>query len=407
MSEEITYFTGRDRVIDPRKTIEINENKLKVAGITRIADITDLDRIGLPIYTAIRPTAEDGAVSIYGGKGITKDHAKASAMMEGFERYSAERQDIDETIIASLSEIEEFGEYIDPKSLNLPKEFEKKDISDLSLEWSKSIDLISNREYYIPTNAIYHPYISKDDSQSLFKSNTNGLASGNILEEAILHGIFEVIERDAWSIFELTHKNYAQIDISSIENEIIIDIIEKFESKGIKIKLMDFTADIKIPTIAASADDTITKDAGLLTLGMGTHLDPEVAILRALTEVAQSRATQINGAREDTVRADFAREAGYERMKRINKFYFRDEEEQIKLSDIENKSTSSITRDIEIVKDELVSNDIQKILYSNLTRPELDVSVVRVVIPEMELYTIDPSRAGYRFLKVWFIWLKL
>lgn len=400
MSEEITYFTGTHRVIAPSKTIEINENKLKVAGITRIADITDLDRIGLPIYTAIRPTAEDGAVSIYGGKGITKDHAKASAMMEGFERYSAERQDIDETIIASLSEIEEFGEYIDPKSLNLPKEFEKKDISDLSLEWSKSIDLISNREYYIPTNAIYHPYISKDDSQSLFKSNTNGLASGNILEEAILHGIFEVIERDAWSIFELTHKNYAQIDISSIENEIIIDIIEKFESEGIKIKLMDFTADIKIPTIAASADDTITKDAGLLTLGMGTHLDPEVAILRALTEVAQSRATQINGAREDTVRADFAREAGYERMKRINKFYFRDEEEQIKLSDIENKSTSSITRDIEIVKDELISNDIQKILYSNLTRPELDVSVVRVVIPEMELYTIDPSRAGYRFLKV-------
>ena len=400
MSEEITYFTGTHRVIAPSKTIEINENKLKVAGITRIADITDLDRIGLPIYTAIRPTAEDGAVSIYGGKGITKDHAKASAMMEGFERYSAERQDIDETIIASLSEIEEFGEYINPKSLNLPKEFEKKDISDLSLEWSKSIDIISNNEYYIPTNAIYHPYISKNDSQSLFKSNTNGLASGNILEEAILHGIFEVIERDAWSIFELTHKNYAQIDISSIENEIIIDIIEKFESKGIKIKLMDFTADIKIPTIAASADDTITKDAGLLTLGMGTHLDPEVAILRALTEVAQSRATQINGAREDTVRADFAREAGYERMKRINKFYFRDEEEQIKLSDIENKSTSSITRDIEIVKDELVSNDIQKILYSNLTRPELDVSVVRVVIPEMELYTIDPSRAGYRFLKV-------
>ena len=400
MSEEITYFTGTHRVIAPSKTIEINENKLKVAGITRIADITDLDRIGIPIYTAIRPTAEDGAVSIYGGKGITKDHAKASAMMEGFERYSAERQDIDETIIASLSEIEEFGEYIDPKSLNLPKEFEKKDISDLSLEWSKSIDLISNREYYIPTNAIYHPYISKDDSQSLFKSNTNGLASGNILEEAILHGIFEVIERDAWSIFELTHKNYAQIDISSIENEIIIDIIEKFESEGIKIKLMDFTADIKIPTIAASADDTITKDAGLLTLGMGTHLDPEVAILRALTEVAQSRATQINGAREDTVRADFAREAGYERMKRINKFYFRDEEEQIKLSDIENKSTPSITRDIEIVKDELVSNDIQKILYSNLTRPELDVSVVRVVIPGMELYTIDPSRAGYRFLKV-------
>lgn len=400
MNDELTYFKGTHRIIAPKQTIENNEDKLKIAGITRIADITDLDRIGMPIYTAIRPTAEDGAVSVYGGKGITKDHAKASAMMEGFERYSAEKQDCDETIIANLDEISDFGNYIDPISLNLPKDFKKQDINQMQLEWSLSKDIISGDDYYIPTNAIYHPYIHDNQVQSLFKSNTNGLASGNILEESILHGMLEVIERDAWSIFELTHKNYAQIDLDSIESETVNDVVEKFESKGIKIKLMDFTADVKIPTIAASADDTITKDAGLLTLGMGTHLDPEVATLRALTEVAQSRATQINGAREDTVRADFAREAGYERMKRINKYYFREEDEKIKLSDIENKSTSSITKDIEIVKDELMANDIDKILYVDLTRPELDVSVVRIIIPEMELYALDPSRAGYRFLKV-------
>lgn len=400
MTEEITYFEGTHRVIAPKKTIEITQDKLKTAGITRIADITDLDRIGLPIYTAIRPTAEEGGVSIYGGKGISKNHAKASAMMEGFERYSAERQDSDEVIVASPSEISEFGEFIEPESLNLPKELEKKCINDLRLEWSLSHDLISNKDYYVPTNAVFHPYTHENDITSLFKSNTNGLASGNILEESILHGMFEVIERDAWSIFELTHKNYAQIDTISIESEIVNDTIDKFESEGINIKLMDFTADINVPTIAASADDTVTRDAGLLTLGMGTHLDPEVAILRALTEVAQSRATQINGAREDTVRADFAREAGYERMKRINKYYFKEEEEKISLSDIENKATTSITEDIEIVKEELISNDISKILYTDLTRPELDISVVRVIIPEMEIYAIDPSRAGYRFLKV-------
>ena len=400
MTDELTYFKGTHRVIAPEKTIENNEDKLKIAGITRIADITDLDRIGLPIYTAIRPTAEDGAVSIYGGKGIAKDHARASAMMEGFERYSAERQDSDETTIATLEEISELGEFITPESLNLPKDFKKQNLDSMKLEWSTAKDLISNKEYLIPTNAIYHPYIHGNDCESLFKSNTNGLASGNVLEEAILHGIFEVIERDAWSIFELTHKNYAQIDLDSIESDIVNETIDKFESEGIKIKLMDFTADIKVPTIAASADDTVTRDAGLLTLGMGTHLDPEVAILRALTEVAQSRATQINGAREDTVRADFAREAGYERMKRINKYYFRDEEEKISISSIENKSTTSITKDLEIVKEELMANDIDKILYYDLTRPELDVSVVRVIIPEMELFALDPSRAGYRFLKV-------
>ena len=400
MNEEITYFKGTHRVIAPEKTIENNENQLKVAGITRIADITDLDRIGLPIYTAIRPTAEDGAVSIYGGKGISKSHAKASAMMEGFERYSAEKQDSDKTVTATVSEISKSGEYINPESLNLPKDFKKDTLNSIPLEWSLSHDIISDKDYYIPTNAIYHPYLHDNSCQSLFKSHTNGLASGNILDEAILHGMFEVIERDAWSIFELTHKNYSQINLDSIESEIVNDTIDKFESNGIKIKLMDFTADIKVPTIAASADDTITKDAGLLTLGMGTHLDPEVAILRALTEVAQSRATQINGAREDTVRADFAREAGYERMKRINKYYFKEEETKIDLNELENKSTNSINKDIEIVKDELISNDISQVLYTDLTRPELDIPVVRVIIPEMEIYAIDTTRAGYRFLKV-------
>ena len=400
MTDELTYFKGTHRIIAPERTIEINEDKLKTAGITRIADITDLDRIGIPIYTAIRPTAEEGAVSIYGGKGITKDHARASAMMEGFERYSAERQESDEVTIATLDEISDTGDYINPESLNLPKDFRKENLDSMKLEWSPAKDIISGKEYFIPTNAIYHPYIHGNDCESLFKSNTNGLASGNILEEAILHGIFEVIERDAWSIFELTHKNYAQIDLESIESDIVNESIDKFESEGIKIKLMDFTADIKVPTIAASADDTVTRDAGLLTLGMGTHLDPEVAILRALTEVAQSRATQINGAREDTVRADFAREAGYERMKRINRYYFRQEDEKIALSSIEDKSTTSITKDLEIVKEELIANDIEKILYYDLTRPELDVNVVRVIIPGMELYAIDPSRAGYRFLKV-------
>ena len=400
MTEKLTYFKGTHRVIAPKKTIEINEDKLKTAGITRIADITDLDRVGLPIYTAIRPTAEDGAVSIYGGKGISKDHAKASAMMEGFERYSAEKQDSDDTVIANLDEIAKKGNYIDPKSLNLGQNLEKQDLSEFKLEWNLACDIISGEEYYVPSNAVYHPYVHEDSIDGLFKSNTNGLASGNVLDEAILHGMFEVIERDAWSIFELTHKNYAQIDLDTIESDVVNDTIDKFASEVRKIKLMDFTADINVPTIAASADDTVSKDAGLLTLGMGTHLDPEVAVLRALTEVAQSRATQINGAREDTVRADFAREAGYERMKRINKFYFKEEENKISLSDIENNATTSITEDIEIVKDELISNDISKILYTDLTRPELDISVVRVIIPEMELYALDQTRAGYRFLKV-------
>ncbi len=399
-SKEIKYFKGTHRIIPPNETIKNNEEKCKIAGITRITEITHLDRIGLPVFSAIRPTSQDGAISIYGGKGISSEHAKASAMMEGFERYSAEKQ-CENLVTGTVSEISSKGNTIDVESLNLPKDFKKENIELFNLEWNICHDLISGDDYYVPSNAIYHPYVLEDNScQSLFKSNTNGLASGNSLEEAILHGMFEVIERDAWSIFELTHKNYKQIDLDSIESETVNDAISKFSENDIKIKLMDFTADVNIPTIAASADDTLLKDAGLLTLGIGTHLDPEVAVLRALTEVAQSRATQIHGAREDTVRADFARTAGYERMKRINKYYFQEEDEKIRLSDIENRSTDSITKDIDIVLDELKSNEIEHVLYYDLPRPELNVNVVRVIIPTMELYSIDPSRAGYRFLRV-------
>lgn len=399
-SKEIKYFKGTHRIIPPSQTIENNEDKCKIAGITRITEITHLDRIGLPVFSAIRPTSQDGAISIYGGKGISVEHAKASAMMEGFERYSAEKQN-ENTVTGSISEISTKGNVIDIETLNLPKDFKKENIDSLNLEWNICHDLISGEDYYVPSNAIYHPYVSNDNTvQSLFKSNTNGLASGNSLDEALLHGMFEVIERDAWSIFELTHKNSSQIDLDSIESDVVNDALLKFSENKINIKLMDLTADINVPTIAASADDTLLKDAGLLTLGIGTHLDPEVAILRALTEVAQSRATQIHGAREDTVRADFARTAGYERMKRINKHYFQEEDEKIALSDIKNSSTDSITKDIDIVLNELKANEIEHVLYYDLTRPELDVNVVRVIIPTMELYSIDQSRAGYRFLRV-------
>lgn len=393
----IQYFSGTHRSIEPLKTINNYENKLKIAGITRITEITHLDRIGIPVYSAIRPTAQDGGVSIYAGKGAKKDQAKTSAMMEGFERYSAEKQNIDDenSIIATFKDIKDS---INPKDLILPNETKDLDFDHAEIEWTLATDIVTEKEYFVPSNAIFHPYIPKN-STPIFKGNTNGLASGNVLEEAVLHGIFEVIERDAWSIFELTKKNKKQIDIETIKNPLINELLNKFKKESIDIKLMDLTADVNIPTIAATADDTLLKDPALLTLGVGTHLNPEIAIIRALTELAQSRATQIHGAREDTVRADFMRKAGYERMKRINSHYFNEEKEQIQVTDIENKSTTSLKNDIEITVSELKNSSLDKILFTDLTRNEIGINVVRVIIPETETYSVDPDRIGNRWIE--------
>ena len=405
----IKFFKGTHRIRDPKETIEINEKKLRTAGITRLTEITDLDRVKIPVFSAIRPTAQSGGVSVYAGKGATVEQAKASAMMEGFERYSAERQDIDSerTFVDTYNNIKNgqstVDKALDPQDLLLPKNYGNETVENSRLEWIEAEDIISEESIYVPSNAVFHPYIpTREVSPSpiaIFKGNTNGLASGNIIEESVLHGIFEVVERDAWSIFELTKRNKKEINQDTIDNDIINELLEKFHSQGIDIKLMDITADLKITTIAASADDTLLKDPALLTLGVGTHLNPEVAVIRALTEVAQSRATQIHGTREDTIRADFMRKSGYEHMKRMNRHYFQKEEETINLSDIEDKSSHSIKKDIETSIEEVQKVGFNQVLYTDLTRKEIGINVARVIIPKAELYSLDEERLGSRALE--------
>jgi ribosomal protein S12 methylthiotransferase accessory factor len=371
------------------------EGKLKNAGVTRIADITHLDRLGIPVYSAIRPGAAEGAVSIYAGKGATKSQAKASAMMEAFERYSAEinKKDTSQFQHGSYDEMENA---IDPETLILPPltfEAEK-----THLDWVKVVEITDEQEYMAPANAIYHPYISHKGSV-LFKSNTNGLASGNRIEEAVYHGITEVVERDAWSIFEIKKEPKSEVDCEEIENPLIKEMLDKFKKAGIQIKLLDLTADVQITTMAAVADDTILKDPALLSLGVGTHLNPEVAVIRALTEVAQSRATQIHGTREDTSRAVFMRKAGYDRMKRLNKHWFSDSHKIIDLTQIKDRSKITFKEDIETCIKILDKNGFKKIYYRDLTRKKVDIPVVRVLIPGMEVYSVDTDRRGRRLIK--------
>jgi ribosomal protein S12 methylthiotransferase accessory factor len=316
-------------------------------------------------------------------------------MMEAFERYSAELSEETENNLISAC----FGEMdrcMDPKSLilpNLPFDPQKKE-----LNWVKAVNINDNNEYLVPANSVFHPYVTSNDT-SLFKSNTNGLASGNRVEEAIFHGMMEVIERDAWSVFETKRKKAVEIDLESIENPIIKELLDKFKKEGIDVKLVNLTSDIEAATIAAVSDDTVLKDPALLTLGVGTHLDPEIAVMRALTEVAQSRATQIHGTREDTTRAVFMRKAGYERMKRMNKHWFGESGEVIDLGKIKNNAGNSFKEDIKTSMNLLEKAGFKDVLFVDLTREKIEIPVVRVIIPGLEVYSIDTTRVGKRLIQ--------
>ncbi|MDD1766973.1 MAG: YcaO-like family protein, partial [Methanomassiliicoccales archaeon] len=234
------YTKDGHRIMDPASTLKRVEPLCKEAGITRVADITGLDRVGIPVFSSIRPVAETGAVTVYNGKGATKEQAKVSAIMEGLERYCAEVRDR-RMIRDSVDNVLGSLNAVDPRNLILPKRIEMH-VMHQPVAWVEGVDLNEMEKVIVPASAVFHPYSSTRDLP-LFRTNTNGLASGNSMEEAVLHGLCEVIERDAWSICEARRKAKADLVVGTGMG-LPSDLLGKFVSQGIEIHLKDLTSDI-------------------------------------------------------------------------------------------------------------------------------------------------------------------
>ncbi|WP_317136542.1 YcaO-related McrA-glycine thioamidation protein [Methanochimaera problematica] len=374
------YFSGTHRVKDPIDTLNLIKTLMPEIGVTEVSDITHLDRLNIPVYSATRPRAARGSVRINAGKGTIPAHAEVSAMMEAIERFSSEYRGE----VMDLASYEQIGltKAVDPADLILPRELEIGE----QLHWLPSRDILNDEDIYIPANAVFHPYDPLGMAQQLFRSDTNGLAAGNVIEEAILHGIFEVIERDALSDAENRRSLGRKIIVESGPVKELIDI---FEKNGINVHLWYLNGRTGVPTIAAGADDTKTKDPFMLVTGSGTHLNPEIAALRALTEVAQSRASTIKGGKEDPSRRRIADKAGYERLKRINRMWFKDDAKPVSLTSIADKSTDYIDDDIRVTLKEL-ENHCDRVCVCDLSKTQ--VPVVRVVIPGFEVSYVDHTR---------------
>ena len=380
------YAKETQRTVPPEETLRLARAKLPAAGITRVADITNLDRIGIPVFSSIRPTAGAGAISVYNGKGATPIEAEVSAVMEGIERYSGE-MDGREAVVGRYSEVSAGRAAIDPADLILPERVP----ADITVPWVEGYDIVGEEEVLVPGHAVYHPL--PVTCGRLFRTNTNGLASGNTIEEATFHALMEVVERDAWSLVEVTRNTGPRIE--GIEDGLAADLLGKFAAAGVEVTLKDITSDIGIPTVAAVADDVVLRDPTLLTIGMGSHTSASIAVLRALTEVAQSRLTQIHGAREDTDTADVRKRIGYERTKRLNRHWFA-ESETVRFPEMPSFDSDDFLTDIHHVVDRLGAAGLSRVVVVDLTRQEIGIPVVRVIVPGLEMYAMDQDRMGRR-----------
>ena len=382
------YFFDTHRTLTPVETLRRVETLTDKVGISRIEDITGRDKLNIPVYLAYRPGTEAGAAPVHTGKGLTGDQARVSVLMEAIERYSAEIKEEDRAKFRFESYNEGNREKkVEPSSLILSAL--SKVTPDSKIEWCEGYDLMAEEEVLLPANAVYHPYTTTRGGR-LFRSDSNGIASGNNLEEAIFHGMMEVIERDALSYAEIKKDAGKRIAIEE-DDGLIYELKERFNSRGIETHFWYIPTDVGFPTVVLALDSP-EKDANLLVYGAGTHSDPRIAAIRAITEAAQSRLMRI-------VKGSGITPVDYDTVKRMNRHWFETKDgdkDAVRLSELPYLATDTIDGDIKIALERLRAIE-KRVLVVDLTREEIGIPVVRVVIPGFEVYARNPERLGHRY----------
>jgi ribosomal protein S12 methylthiotransferase accessory factor len=285
------HRAGTHRVCSPAETLTRITPLLPHFGITRLADITQLDRLGIPVYQAIRPSTRN--LSVSQGKGLTADAAKVSALMESIEVWHAER-------------IESPGHLETVERMQGGLDYEVRALTGLprgllddgtTLDWLPAVALVVGEPTHLPYEFVTLDFrVSERPARPLFRLSSTGLASGNTWEEAALHGLCEVIERDSVMRFRYGDRPQDRsVNADRLTGE-APGLVDRVRSAGARLDILDLTGPAEVPCFEARL---FMNDLPLPAAGHGCHPDPDVALCRAITEAAQSRLTNISGARDD------------------------------------------------------------------------------------------------------------
>jgi YcaO-like protein with predicted kinase domain len=352
----------------------------KQLGITRLANLTGLDQVGVPVWMAVRPLALSLTVSQ--GKGLTDELSKCSALMESIETYHAEHF-IPEGVELPLSAYRRDPAFVNPELLPRPDESFPAD--DPVLLWVPARDIASGKPRWIPHELFSLDATKRRVRPALFITSSNGLASGNTCEEAVLHGICEVVERDqvsCWLQRDMqSPRPPSKIILNSVEYPGCRAIIDRCANLGLDLHVWYATVDLALPVFwAVAADADGNTHFPHRAIGSGCHPSKEIALSRALTEALQIRLSNISGVRDDigwlqyrnnTVRcpADWIKEV-------------RSREETVDFRAVEDASCpQNIPVLLEHVQRTLRLAGVNEILAVDLTRDGIDIPVVFICIP--------------------------
>ena len=305
---KLVMTSGGYRTVSSRATVaRFRKHVSPLTGVVSRLERIDAD---LPLntnyfathsFSAPAKTAHQLRAGLNGGsfgKGSTAEQGEASALMEAIERYSGIFQGDEIRVTRRFADFPP-GDAILPNDVTLfsdtqyrrqqepasashdsqpPSRFDPS----AKVEWSPAWSLHDQRFKYLPTSLLYFFY----RGPSAFSTDSNGCAAGNTVEEAIVQGFLELVERDAYAIWWYNRLQRAEVDIDQLEDSYVRDLQAQLAESGRRLWVLDVTSDLAIPTFVAITHWAHNGRENI-EFGSGAHFDARIALLRALTELNQ------------------------------------------------------------------------------------------------------------------------
>lgn len=370
-------------------------------GVTRVTAVTHLDWVGIPVYASIRPAASRGSLCVNAGKGLRPIEAEVGAWMEAIEFAVAEqpRADLRHRTLAAGALDDCYGSGTDLVSLcpsigtSVPREAP---IACVEFE-----DVRGGPPVPIPCELVYLPLPKTLSTTHCFGSSSNGLSSGNTLDEATLHGLLEVLERDVLS-FERVRSRSALVRLNGLEGAPAV-LAARIQAAGLRVYLRSVVNEYGLPWFGAWLVEPCPHAPVRIADGYGCHPIAEVAAVRALCEAAQSRLSFIHGGRDDIVER-YTRFAG--RPEEFEVEVMLDMERQVSdenggvdwasVPDAAFAEAGTVGAMLEAAMAMLAERGFERVYRVELTAVRDPVRVVRVVVPGMEQFEYVQERVGRR-----------
>jgi YcaO-like protein with predicted kinase domain len=365
-----TFHTGTHRAATPEATWALIERVRPAVGITRVADITGLDVVGIPVALAFRPLGRTLAVSA--GKGYTPLLAKVSAAMEAIELWHAEHPDPP----AVITDADSLGLPYDPGALAQTRPSAWSPRVRCGWRTAKTLDA-QQLMTWLPDEAVTLSSVVKPGEWALpgLLRTSNGLASGNTLAEAILHGLLELVERDALADLHQGRPPRAVAYPTGLP--VVDDLCSQLLKASVEFRLLRLENRFALPCYQAAIRDVRIP---LTFTGAGCHTAADVAMARAITEAAQNRAGVIAGSRDDLDLRVFSWQSEEDRDSRAGLLSALGGDPS-ECTGGGGLAADSHDEDIQLVSDRVRAVTGQPVLWADLTKPGLAIPVARVVAP--------------------------